>query len=319
MLEHTRFDSAPSYEHHPTRSGPYCLVLSPGCVPDLGRQVAPIGRMSTASGPARATPPRAVDAELVSRRMSAGRTKPVIIHGRDAAGSLLRCVVKPRNHLTMPPTEYLLEWLGASLARALGLLTPESLAVSVSAEFAGAVDSEFRADMMASIGLVYGSGYVDRPYTQLATEYALSSDQRETAARILAFDVFIHNADRRPENHNLFVKRNDLLVYDHEAAFDFLLPIFGRATDPALDPCPAILQRHLFRDMLRGKKISLAHFGQNLERLDDVFFASLKAAAPVDWTVGLASDKLDRVLEVLQKRRDAVNSWLPQVQAWLNR
>lgn len=71
---------------------------------------------------------------------------------------------------------------------------PEPLAVEISAELAKAVDAEFAPDVSGSIGLVFGSTYKGRSLTQLPKDYALSPDQREAAARILAFDILGHEA-----------------------------------------------------------------------------------------------------------------------------
>jgi hypothetical protein len=64
---------------------------------------------------------------------------------------------------------------------------------------------------------------------------------------------------------------------------------------------------------------ALDAFRSTLESLDDSFFSELTRVAPAEWTAGQASGKLDRIVDVLQKRRDAVERWLPQVQAWLDR
>jgi hypothetical protein len=259
-----------------------------------------------------------VAAELVQRRMTAGRHQPLLLHVRtEASDAPMQCVVKPVNRLTMPPMEYLLEWTASAIAAAMGIETPEPLAVEIDEDFAAAVSNEFRADVRSSIGLAFGSTFVAN-HTQLPADHALSPDQKEAAARLLAFDVFIHNPDRRAGNQNLFLARSKLLAFDHEQAFSFLLPLLGTA-DPAVDPALDIVQRHVLSMFLKGKMPSLEGFRSNLESLDDAFFSELRRATPVEWTVGQASGKLDTIVEVLQKRRDAVDRWLPQVQAWLER
>jgi hypothetical protein len=272
---------------------------------------------SVTNKPPRVAPPRRVDAELVERRMGSGRNQPVLIYARDFDDRPLQCVVKSRSRLPLQPSEYLAEWVGATLARELGLNTPEPLGVVVTSEFARATGQDFRSEMLASVGLVYGSRFV-RPFTQMPFGYALTSSQREIAAQVLAFDVFIHNSDRRAINHNMFIDRNDIVVFDHELAFDFVLPLIG-AADPALDHCAGIVGHHVFFSALRRNPPNSDGFRAVLSRLDDNFFAELEAATPVEWTVDQARGKLGKIVEVLRKRRDAVDHWLPKVFACLDR
>jgi hypothetical protein len=255
----------------------------------------------TAPDSARIQPPRRAAAELVQARMKSGRHTPLLIHARGEDGDLVQCVVKPKGRLTMPPTEYLLEWVASALAHALAIRTPEPLAVEITDALAQAVDAEFAADVRASVGLVFGSTYAAKPFTQLPRDYALSPDQKDAAARILAFDVFIHNFDRRAANQNLFVGRSDFLAFDHEAAFAFLLPVIGggdSVPDPVLDPCQGLVREHVFFGHLRGKKPSFDGFRAGLEGLTDAFFAELVAATPAEWTTGAAAGKLDRIVDV---------------------
>jgi len=261
--------------------------------------------------------PRAVKAYGVSRRMRSGRNQPLLVLARDATGGVLRCVVKPRPRLAAPPSEYLFEWLGSTLARRLGLTVPDPLAVTITSEFVSAASKPFRTELNGSVGLVFGSRFVTMT-DRKPRSHGLVASQRETAAQVLAFDVFIHNSDRRAVNNNLFIDRNDILLFDHELAFDFLLPIIG-AVDPVLDHCPSIVEQHVFFDPLRQHPPKLDRFRAALARLDDNFFADLEAATPVEWTVDHARGKLSRIVEVLRRRRDAVDDWLPKVFACLDR
>jgi hypothetical protein len=217
----------------------------------------------------------------------------------------------------MPPSEYLFEWLASALARRLGLTVPDPLAVTITPELASGASEPFQAELNASVGLVFGSRLVEMS-DRKPRGHGLAASQREAAAQVLAFDVFIHNSDRRAANNNLFIDDDDIVLFDHELAFDFLLPVFG-ATDPVLDHCPSIVEQHVFFDALRQHPPKLDRFRTALDTLDDDFFADLEAATPVEWTVDQARGKLGRIVEVLRKRRDAVDDWLPKVFACLDR
>ena len=51
---------------------------------------------------------------------------------------------------------------------------------------------------------------------------ALEVSVRTAAAAIVAFDVFVHNSDRRRKNPNLFLRDRDLVAFDHAEAFTFV-------------------------------------------------------------------------------------------------
>ncbi len=91
---------------------------------------------------------------------------------------------------------------------------------------------------------------------------------------MIAFDVYVHNADRRFDNANLFVARDQFLAFDHEQAFAFLYAIGG--SDPVDDECADILGRHVLRPLLRGGMPSLDDLLARVERLDDGFFEAVR-------------------------------------------
>jgi hypothetical protein len=258
--------------------------------------------------------------ELAGRRMGSGRTRPILVSARTADETPVQLVIKARNRLVMPPSEYLFEWLGAAVASALGIEVPAAFAVTIDRKAAQSVmDPELRQDLEQSVGLIYGAEFVgDRGQTQLPDGLKPTRAQRDAAARVLGFDVFIHNPDRRSQNHNLFVHREGVIAFDHEAAFSFLLPVLF-APDPVLDPCSSIISQHALLGWLRGYPEAMAEFGRQIQSLDEVFWTTLAALTPAEWTQGQAASKLGMICDVLRRRRDALQSWLPQVMACLDR
>jgi hypothetical protein len=141
---------------------------------------------------------------------------------------------------------------------------------------------------------------------------------RTPAAELVAFDVFIHNPDRRRSNPNLFVSRGQLVPFDHGDAFSFIFPIL-LAPDPATDTLTAIVDEHACRRWVRGREFSLAPFRACLQRLTDDVLSGIRAATPPAWRVGPADGKLEYILDVIARRRDAAEEWLPRVEAWLSK
>jgi hypothetical protein len=214
----------------------------------------------------------------------------------------------------MPPSEYLFEWLGSAIASRMGIATPEPLVVAITPALVSSAPDAFRDELQRSIGLVFGSHFLGVGQQMPRADH-LSSLELKRAARILAFDVLIHNADRRAVNPNLLIDRDELVVFDHELAFGFLLAI--GAPDPVTDHCPEIVVSHALRQAALRAPPKPAAIRRAIALLSDGFFTDLEAVTPVEWTVDGARGKLDKLVDVLKQRRDAVDEWLPKVLACL--
>lgn len=265
--------------------------------------------------------PTRVEAELFIREMKAGRNGAVLLLARGADGIAVECVVKlakamAPEHAAMLPIPYLCEWLAAAIGRVLGMRVAGPLEVVISKEYAEALtDGKHRAIALCSLGSAFGSEHLSAGTSQYTAELP-DPCLRTPAAELVAFDVFIHNPDRRKTNPNLFVSRGDLVAFDHGDAFCFLLPILG-APDPVTDTLDKCVEDHACRGWLHKREFSLDRFSDALALLTDQVFDEIVVATPPAWTCGLAGGKMSYVVEVMKKRRDAVNDWLPRVEAWL--
>ena len=244
----------------------------------------------------------------------------VLIQARGADGESVECVVKlaramAREHASMLPIPYLCEWLAAATGRSLGIQVASPLEVAVTKEYAEALaDTKQRAIALGSLGSAFGSEHVSAGVTQYTIELP-DLALRTPAAELVAFDVFIHNPDRRRTNPNLFVSRDNLLAFDHGDAFSFIFPILG-APSPETDTLDSCIEEHACRPWLYRREFSLNRFRSAVEQLTDEVFDEIIAATPPAWTIGPAEGKLRYVVDVMKKRRDAVNDWLPKVEAW---
>jgi len=267
--------------------------------------------------------PTRVEAELFIREMKAGRNGAVLVQARGADGVAVECVVKlakamAREHASMLPIPYLCEWLAAAIGRALGIRVCTTLEVVITNDYAEALaDLGQRAIALGSLGSAFGSEHVSAGVTQYTADLP-DPALRTPAAELIAFDVFIHNPDRRRTNPNLFVSRDNLLAFDHGDAFSFLFHIFG-APDPATDTLSSSIAEHACRPWLFKREFSLVRFRSAVEQLTDQVFYEMMAVTPPAWTIGPAEGKLRYVVDVMKKRRDAVNDWLPKVEAWLTK
>jgi hypothetical protein len=238
----------------------------------------------------------------------------VIITARRSDGPV-ECVVKLAARLAMPPAEYLFEWVASAVGRALGIVVPEPLCVTISPEFAAAVgDPGLRGAAMKSCGAAFGCELL-QGFTQWAPTLALHPEHRGVAADLLAFDIYIHNADRRVENPNLLFHRDNLVAIDHDMAFAFCFPPV--LADPVTDTLRHVVDRHAIGQPLKGKLSGFQGFRSALATLTDAWFNDLKAVTPDEWNAGHAAGKLDTIIGVLRARRDSVGKWLDEVEGWM--
>lgn len=266
------------------------------------------------------TPPLEVTAEVFHRRMGSGRNGAVLLSARGADDVSVLCVVKPPGLTDNPalhPVPSLLEWLGATIGRALSVVVPASFKVLITEDFANSVkETGVVAGLKQSVGAaVYGSQHlVAQPMTNGGH---LDPSLRGAAAGVLAFDVFVHNIDRRLTNPNLLTQRAALVAIDHGDAFSFLYPVLF-APDPVSDHLPTVLREHACVPAVRAwNRLSFEEFRRLLAGLTDERLEQIQLATPAEWREGPASGKLELVVDTLRRRRDAVDTWLPEVERWL--
>lgn len=266
------------------------------------------------------TAPEILEAETFERQMSVGKHGAFLVGAR-GEGASEQCVVKIDARLLMPPREHLLEWIAAVVAERLGVRVPGSFAVRIVPAFADTIaDPVLAAQARCSLGTVYGSRFLGPGYTQWPTDRALPVDLRDAAAELVAFDVLIHNFDRRRGNPNLFAGRDSIVAFDHGDAFAFLLPILVPGPEPAVDPLVALRDLHVFgRSFGPRSGMSLERFREAIDNLTESFFEHMKQVAPGAWQTGPAAGILTRVVDVLRGRREEVDVWLPEVESWMRR
>ena len=127
--------------------------------------------------------------------------------------------------------------------------------------------------------------------------YPLSNSIEQAATEIITFDASIQNPDRRVSKPNMFIKGDEILIFDHELAFSFL-ELIGKIDDPweqsAFSSC---VRGHFFYRQLKGKSLALERFAQRIKSMDDNFLRSLRSAVPGEWN----DDKIDDILNHLSK------------------
>lgn len=262
--------------------------------------------------------PTPATAEVFHRKMGAGRNGALLLSVRDGEGQLVDCVVKVKALMELAynhPVPALAEWLAAVLAQEFGIPCPKPYNVEITAEFARSVsDASVAAALGKSVGFEYGGAFIKG--LGMVRADLLVKQMKLPAAHLLAFDLFIHNVDRRADNPNLLLLRDSFVALDHGDAFSFLLPVIG-GSDPATDPLTSVVARHVMTPLLKQSEVDFSEFRRNVQLLTDARLGEIARAAPPVWCAGSAAGVLEKVLETLRRRRDAVGSWLLEVEAWL--
>jgi hypothetical protein len=190
--------------------------------------------------------PICVEAEVMHRPMTSGRNKPVLLGCRTSGGASVQCVVKFAECLQgRAPVPYLSEWCAVAFGRLVGVTVPDPFEVQITAPFAMSLDHSWRDIAMKSLGSAFGARLCTGGFTPWVTNALIPMDLREAAVTLVAFDVLIHNPDRRTVNPNMLASRQTILAFDHDDAFSFLFPILGGPPDPAEDPLLAVVDQHV--------------------------------------------------------------------------
>lgn len=248
-----------------------------------------------------------------SRFMTSGRTSPALCGCEDETGEAKgEYVVKLRG--SIQDRGLLNELLGARLASHFGLLSPLPALVTMDGSFTeliAGIDSAKADVVRASAGLNFGTkaliGYNTWPVDKHIPESLWS-----TAVKIFAFDALLQNPDRRYANPNLLTRGDEIMVFDHEVAFSFLLDIFP-STEPWLLAEQTYLEQHVFFRQLKSQEIDLEEFTERLKNLSDQALDDMFADVPVEWK----NDNEARIDSHLSTIRDHAEEFAEQIRRFL--
>lgn len=167
-------------------------------------------------------------------RVLEGRTRPPILTCVPRGPSLgalgtepTEFVVKAMGCPEVAELSLFAECLGNQIARQIGISTPVPALVSIGDREAGIINGGIRAageKYSLKPGVGVGSAFI----RHLSPDLSLSGktpDLLLQAARIYAFDMLVENADRRGEKPNCARRGKDLVAFDFELCFGFLLAI----------------------------------------------------------------------------------------------
>jgi hypothetical protein len=218
--------------------------------------------------------------------LSHGSTEPMLILGIDQATGLRdKYVLKPSGHPRIYPKAIAREFLGAWIAMELGLKVFEPTIIEVREEFVENMrGSRYYQRFVESIGINFGTKLVPG-VIKVINGTDLSENQSLKAKDILSFDMFVSNADRRIDNSNLLIVDNDLVIFDHELAFSFIMLLFGRNPRPweFQDAEMNLLHDHYLYSKLKGTVVEISQFVESFSLLNEEFWTTVNLLLPDQW------------------------------------
>lgn len=226
---------------------------------------------------------RTLKAERFEHVFHGGRNRPIVVRCAeeidpsddmrepngsedDSSPSSFLMVVKSAASKQLSPNGLFCELFGNILAREFGITTPAPALVVLEDDFVEQANMALVNDGIRLIpGLAVGCEYLP-PFLPISPQANLKQDQFEQAVAIYAYDLLVQNPDRNRQKPNCALYKDNVIAFDFELCFSFLLPIIGSAEDWQVSK-HGICKEHFFRLLIKDRKPDWAPFLSRLERL----------------------------------------------------
>ncbi len=221
-----------------------------------------------------------------------GANKPLLIRGVDRNGNKGDYVVKFRGAERMSGEACMRELLAAFIAAQMGIRVVSPVIVNISEDFVDLLQGNSAWQYASkSLGYNYGSEYIKKHTTIIPTQ-ELSNHLLPYAQTIFAFDVTIQNPDRTNEKPNMLSDGTEIVIYDHELAFSFVMDIFPNPKPWELRQADLEwINRHCLLPKIKGKDYDFEEFSNRFDNLDENFWTIARSLIPKEWL----SDQFDKI------------------------
>lgn len=160
---------------------------------------------------------------------STGANKPLLLTGVNEEGIKGAYVIKFKGAERMYPEANMRELLALFIAAEMSILSVQPVLIHISHDFVdllvGNLGNPIEEIASKSTGINFGSVYI-KGYNTISITEELNERQLKYAQDLFAFDVFIQNPDRTFKKPNMMTDGAEIIIYDHELAFSFVLDIF---------------------------------------------------------------------------------------------
>jgi hypothetical protein len=255
-----------------------------------------------------------VDAIRFDRGMATGKTRPVLLSCERHTGGEVEVVAKFSFGCNNSTEALVREALTAMLAVDLGLPMPEPLVVRVTPAFISTVPIAPVAEYLRkSVPLGFGTRKLPDGFNVWGAGTPAKGALEQQALEILAFDVLVTNADRRPENPNLLCNGSEFAIFDHEMALMTDLNFFWKPPWEAnsLSGFYSPKSHVLFPSLNHERAVDLQRLQGALASISDERISAYAAAIPNAWLPN--TEALERGIKLIEGLRDHADSAIEEV------
>lgn len=217
--------------------------------------------------------------------LESGTSEPLLMvcELKQEDGSIINSdyVVKLYSDVPLGTAMLAREIFAGLLGTALGLNIPAMAVVNVAPELAeGAEDVKLATKIRRSTGYNFGSNYLPGN----ATFRFISDNLRDAAAEVFAFDMLIQNVDRTRLKPNMFQRRDELVIIDHEKAFMCARPqnLLGVIPKP-WELETIVPKNHVLYSELKGTPASFDEFAVKLAKIAQSILDEIVGQIPSGW------------------------------------
>lgn len=225
-------------------------------------------------------------------------------------------IVKLRSKLPLGNENLAYEIMASKMANIFGIATPEIVIVDITREFAESVeDSNVRTDLVNSVGLNFGSLYVQANSTWVKGQ-SLSIYEFDQAFKIFVFDCIIQNPDRTELKPNMLFSSKEFYVIDHEKAFSFLRALFYHKNLSFSISQLEFLREHIFfdglRKMIKGQEHNIEMSREMILQFCGSDREEIFASVPTEW-IGNYVEKIRDHFEAICNEQESFVAELKQL------
>jgi hypothetical protein len=221
------------------------------------------------------------------RIFESGRTKPMQIRGVcEQTNEKGDYVVKLKGADHMWPGSNLYELLASFIATELNFKAPQPALILITEPFLEVMKLSGHKNFIyasKSLGLNFGTA-LQEGYQEVILGQALPVEVKDKLIEMFALDVFLGNSDRRFNKPNFLSNGKEVLTYDHELAFGFILELFKNPEPWIIRPSDLnwLADNYCYR-YLKGNDFDFSNFATRLNGINEAFWQKAEAVIPAEW------------------------------------
>lgn len=242
-----------------------------------------------------------IKANTYLRRIESGVSKPLILKCNNR-GVECEYVVKLKTKSDNGILGLSFEIIATRLAQKLDIDTPDIAVVEITEEFANSIEKiDIKNEVINNLGLNFESKFNLGNTTWLRGQ-SITNNIKQPALNTFMFDAMIQNPDRTYDKPNILMRKDNIILIDHEKGFSFVRAILNKL-EPWEVSKLSFLRDHIFYSGLKSKSEDLIVYFNSMEkRLDDIKdyeIDELFLEIPEEWGKDYQTDIKDHLMKII--------------------